>query len=361
MAYEIDFLPVGEGERSGDAIALRVGDFSARDKQLVLVIDGGTKESGEQLVKHIKRYYQTDDVDLVVCTHSDADHASGLTEVLENLSVGQFWMHLPWEHTDRIRSLFKDGRLTVTGLREKFRKSLETARELKAIAKRKGIPIVEPFSDKVNRNNILYVLSPSTAYYESLLPNFRIAPEPKEEVGVLEKVVTAAREVVTRVAENWGLETLTDPEEDASSAENNSGAVLRLQFDGKQFLFTADAGVPALTEAANYADGSGIDLKACTFIQIPHHGSRRNVGPTILNRILGPRGLQQSFNKTACVSASKGGEPKHPSKRVVNACKRRRAEVYATQGITLCYHSDDAPDRGWGKADPLPFYNEVED
>ncbi len=65
MAYEIDFLPVGEGERSGDAIALRIGDLSARDKQLVLVIDGGTKESGEELVKHIKQYYQTDHVDLV--------------------------------------------------------------------------------------------------------------------------------------------------------------------------------------------------------------------------------------------------------------------------------------------------------
>ena len=41
--YEIDFLPVGSGERSGDAICVRCG--SPGDYK-VMVYDGGTKESG---------------------------------------------------------------------------------------------------------------------------------------------------------------------------------------------------------------------------------------------------------------------------------------------------------------------------
>jgi hypothetical protein len=54
MGYEIDFLPVGEGEDSGDAIALRFGSlFGPRSEQTVVVIDGGFKESAEGLVSHI--------------------------------------------------------------------------------------------------------------------------------------------------------------------------------------------------------------------------------------------------------------------------------------------------------------------
>ena len=100
MGYEIDFLPVGEGEKSGDAIALRFGNLHGnRDEQTVVVIDGGFKGTGEKLVEHIRHYYGTDDVDLVISTHSDADHVSGLTVVLEELRVGHLWMHQPWNRT----------------------------------------------------------------------------------------------------------------------------------------------------------------------------------------------------------------------------------------------------------------------
>ena len=61
------------------------------------------------------------------------------------------------------------------------------------------------------------------------------------------------------------------------------------------------------------------------------------------------------------VSASKEGEPKHPSKKVVNAFKRRGAEVFATQGNDLVRRSKDAPNRQWGSASPLPFYSQVEE
>src|SRR2546422_6088647 len=108
MAYEIDFLPVGDGERGGDPIALRVWNQSNPAGQQVVVIDGGTKESGALLVSHIKKFYGTDVVDLVVCTHSDSDHACGLMEVLENLTVRNLTMHLPWKHAANIDDLFKD-------------------------------------------------------------------------------------------------------------------------------------------------------------------------------------------------------------------------------------------------------------
>jgi len=38
----------------------------------------------------------------------------------------------------------------------------------------------------------------------------------------------------------------------------------------------------------------GFPMQQFTFVQIPHHGSRRNVGPTVLNRLLGGIQLEGS-------------------------------------------------------------------
>ena len=362
MGFQVDFLPVGNGEKGGDAIALRYGKLDGtRSEQEVIVIDGGTKESGENLVKHIQKYYKTDQVNFVISTHPDADHSSGLSVVLENLKVDNLWMHRPWEHAQDIKDAFKNGRITGKGLKESIKKSLENAYELETIAKRKEIPIFEPFSDLLNKDNQLIILGPSEEFYEDLLPNFRETPEAKEAVAWPEKLVTVVKEVIKWIAETWGMETLTDPEEGEASAENNTSTILFLQLNGKKFLFTSDAGIEALNNAIDKAESLGIDLREVGFLQIPHHGSKHNVGPTILNHIIGEKLREQKHLKTAFVSSPKNGDPKHPSRKVVNALKRRGAKAYATKGISMRQSSPDAPDRGWKKADPLPFYDQVEE
>lgn len=55
MGYEIDFLPVGDNSKSGDAIALRYGNlYGSRAEQRVVVVDGGFTDDGEALVNHIR-------------------------------------------------------------------------------------------------------------------------------------------------------------------------------------------------------------------------------------------------------------------------------------------------------------------
>lgn len=359
MGYEVDFLPVGNGERSGDAIAVRFGNlFGPRREQTVVVIDAGFEESGEDLVEHIETYYKTDYVDIAVSTHPDADHAAGLAVVLERLRVGALWLHLPWEHTEDIARMFKDGRVTDTSVREALRKSLDTARELERLAVRRRIPIMEPFTGVTDATGRIEVLGPTEKFYEDLLPGFRGTPEPAFR-GLWAKPVEAAKELIRRVLERWDLETLTD--EGETSAENNSSAILLIQpVDDYYMMFTGDAGIPALTEAAEYLDARGFDFRELKFIQVPHHGGQRNVGPSILNRLIGPKLPAEGKIKTAFVSAAEDGEPKHPSKKVSNAFRRRGAPVHATQGVAK-RHRRDAPDRGWSPSTPLPFYKEVED
>lgn len=361
VGFEIDFLPVGEGERGGDAIAVRWGNLHGeRSEQKIMLIDGGTKESGQSLVEHVKKYYKTSQVDYVFCSHPDADHASGLTEAINNLVVSVLCLHRPWEHAQDLKDLFKNGKITCTGLKDRLKKALEDAYELETLAKQKNIRIYEPFADDfTDKNAELIVLSPTKDFYSLMVANFRETPQPKENLTLAEKIVTAVKEAIKWVAENWGMETLVNPQDNETSAENNSSIILLLQVDGKKFLFTGDAGVEALNEAIKKAVNLGIDLKTVNFIQIPHHGSKHNVGPLLLDALVGVKLRESAQVKTAFVSAPKEGDPKHPSRKVVNAFIRRGAKVIATQGSVKVHH-DNAPERvGWTTAQPLAFYNEV--
>jgi beta-lactamase superfamily II metal-dependent hydrolase len=360
IGYEVDFLPVGDGKKSGDAIALRFGELLVDPpQQTVVVIDGGFEASGEALVEHIRKHYKTTTIAAVVLTHPDGDHASGIKALLEKMTVHNLVMHLPWNHTDDIDHLFLDDRVTDESVKRRLRESLDAARELEKIAKRKGIKIVEPFYGLTGFNNVMRVLGPTEAYYKSLLPGFRGTPVPKEGFEALvERLLKEAKETVKKVAEKWGFETLDDSGE--TSAENNSSAILMFSIDGENMLFTGDAGIPALTEVYARLQAENFDFSTLKFVQVPHHGSRRNIGPTLLNAIIGPKLAQPATIKTAFVSASADGAPKHPAKKVTNAFMRRGAPVHVTAGTSKS-HRKNAPDRGWVNSTPLPFYDEVEE
>jgi len=365
--YEIDFLAVGPESKSGDAIALRFGNLleKKREEQAVVVIDGGFKDDGQKIIDHIKKYYDgTDIIDLVIATHPHEDHIAGLQTLLKEMQVNEFWMHRPWDetHTNNISRWFVDGRVTDKSVSEALRKSLDTARELERIAEGKEIPIIEPFVGTYKDFGFgrIDIAGPTKEYYESLLPDF---PESKGAIatlltGATERVV----ETISKVFENWNIETLDDNGE--TSAENNSGAITLLTVDSKQLLFNGDAGIPALTNAVDFLEAQNIRYGSFSFIQVPHHGSKRCVGPTILNRLIGPKlSEEQKGTKkmSAFCSCAANGAPKHPSKKVTNAFRRRGAPVYATQGSGWLHHNN-APNReGWNSGSPLQFFEEVEE
>lgn len=364
MGFEIDFLAVGEGARSGDAIALRWGNlFGRRDEQFVMVVDGGNKASGAALVSHIREHYGTSDVNLVLNTHPDADHASGLAVVLEELTVKKLWIHQPWNRLQHIHDLVQDGRITHDSLRARIEEALEAAHNLETMAEEKDIRIWEPFvcGAMERKGATIHVLGPSREYYTELLPEFDDMPALQEATANFSegpyRYFKAAAEVdETRI---WLDETLEEPDDGNVRAENNSSVILLIQVDGEQILLTADAGVPALTRAYGRALGLGIDLTKCCLYQVPHHGSRRNISPSILDLLLGPILPVGTWARaTAYVSAAPKASPKHPSPKVTNAFRRRGVQVIGTQGKSLCYFRN-APQRyGWGPVSALPLLDE---
>jgi hypothetical protein len=297
-------------------------------------------------------------------SHPDNDHASGMRTVVEELDVRQIVMHLPWKHSEAVSDLLDDGRVTLNSLSEGAKGELCSAYEIAELADEYRIPVVEPFAGVSTPNGELIVLGPTLQFYQSMLANFRFMPGVEVApvtFSFTEMFKTAKAAVLDMIPETWAWETLIDPAVGSTSAENNSSAIFLLQIDGRKLLFTGDAGVLALTNAADFALMHGISLAGISFAQGPHHGSRRNVGKTILNRLFGAPRATDAQDWTAFISASKDGAPKHPHKKVMNALKRRGARVHVTAGGKK-WHYHNAPTRAdFSPVEPVPFYNMVED
>ena len=111
-----------------------------------------------------------------------------------------------------------------------------------------------------------------------------------------------------------------------TSAENNMSVIQYANLCEKRILLTADAGRDALAEAIEYAPLIGLTLPGLDRIQVPHHGSRRNVSTELLDRLLGVRLASRSANEEekiiAIISAAQGDED-HPRKAVVRALIHR--------------------------------------
>lgn len=352
MGFEIDFLAVGDESRGGDAIAIRYGNLkSDPPDQKVIVIDGGYNKNGRALVRLIKDHYHSDHIDAVVSTHPDQDHSSGLEVVLERMEVGVLLMHLPWKHS-RSLSEAKSASFRSFASVGTLEASLNQVTRLEEIATRKGIPIIEPFEGFLSDDGCFRILGPSKDYYEELLPKIVEASSRGITTRLMERVLR-------KIGETFHIETLRD--DGVTTQGNNSSVISLLNVEGYQFLFTGDGGIPALERVLNVLESEGFKPGEFRYVQIPHHGSRHNIGPSVLNRMLGPKGQDKPHSKAFVSIPKDNTEHKHPSKKVTNAYLRRGYEVYKTGGTNL-RQPHNAPDRpGYSPAEPLPFYDQVED
>ena len=347
FGFEIDFLPVGNGDRSGDAICMRWGYNLQSDHpdQFVMVVDGGFAETGDQLVNHIPTYYKTHTVNLVVNTHPHADHVRGLHAVLEQLFVKRLWIHQPWNHQE-LSTSFRNGRFIHRNTRPKLIDGLESAFLLVGKAKRKGVCVEEPFAPYRCDSGCgvaISVLGPWKDTYDWLLPGFKALSRSVDSSGG-NRVECDEKKLVAY----WQKPL---DENGATSAENNSSVVLYLQLPNHLggVLLTGDAGIPALHDVCATASRMNIDFtRELQLFQIPHHGSIQNLTPQILDALFGSKSqamLADGFQRFAYASVSEDSDCMHPSKHVINALCERNVTCFQTKGITMYHQFGCVPKR----------------
>ena len=352
MGYEVDFLPVGDS--NGDAICIRYGD--AVNGYRIHVVDGGYVDTGPTVVEHITKYYGSPRyIDHVVLSHADGDHARGLKTVLESFEIGTLWMNRPWLYAAEIIDAFH-GNFTVEGLRKAIRDGYPVVAELEDIANQRGILIREAFSG--SSIGAFSVLAPTRARYLSLIPEFHHTPPSYAEPlkgGFLGEMLRRVKAAAERFVESWTEETLSE-NPPAVTASNESCVVQLGLIDGRAILLTADVGPKGLGEAADFAEAAGLKQQL-NVVQVPHHGSRRNVTPSILNRWLGHPVLNGQSRGTAFCSVGVN-KPEYPRKRVQNAFLRRGYGVIATRETWKSNYHDMPAKPGSVPVSPEPFVSE---
>lgn len=337
--FEIDFLWVGEETKTGDAIACRFTEPGTGQTRVV-IIDGGIIETGDRIVDHVKTYYGTYSVDLVVCTHPDNDHIKGLFSVIENLSVDRLLIHRPAQHGFS-RDDYKAGMVE----------------DLVALARRRGTAVDDTsFAGARYFNGALTVAGPTEANYKGFLSEQASFNSMEQAIAraLADQFGKAKRAFRTALGYDPG-ETLTD-DNGGTTPRNNTSIICNLEVDGYRALFTGDAGAPALTAAADLLDDAGLGYKALDFFDIPHHGSRHNLTKDLCDRLFGPinGAVKQG---SAYVTVGQKAED-HPRSEVVNALKRRGYPVYEARGRNIWWHRG-TPDRpSYGPIDPLDWLDE---
>jgi beta-lactamase superfamily II metal-dependent hydrolase len=354
MTYEVDFLPVGDS--SGDAIVIRYG--SDKDGFWLHVVDGGLTDTAKTIIDHIEKYYPGYWINHMVLSHADNDHACGLIGVLERFEVKNLWMNRPWLYAREVLQDFH-GNFTLEGLIADIRARHPYLVELERIATKKGTQIHEVFQGaQIGR---FRVLAPSRQRYINLIPDFEKTPTsyrmenaaPKQ-FGLLRSLAEAAKKWLD---EKWDVETLSENPQPPTSASNESCIVQYADLEnGNTVLLTADVGPVGLAEAAKFRDALG--LPPPKFVQVPHHGSRHNVTPWVLDQWLGPRKPPASEVGLAYCSVGANATD-YPRGQVKNAFIRRGYPVYANRTITISHYCGPGHP-GLRPITPEPFASTVE-
>lgn len=339
MSYngiEVDMLNLG----NADSILVTrwVADTATR-----VLIDGGNSSDDEKVLDFLHTRGITY-LDHIVCSHPHDDHIGGLIGIVRSSQIdfGQAWVHLPWNHIDQntLANVLRESEASASRVVKIVRDSFQSTQNLVSAIRSRRKPIVEPFAGL--KIGFLFVCGPSEQFYTQLLKDFADL----EKLHAMEKAIAdyEIKDLVETLYAGQAEAAQSQLGQAPTEPENNSSTILWAKHINDTLLFTADAGVEALTAAKQVYQLSGL-----SWMQVPHHGSRRNINEDLIGHFK---------PKTAFVSAD--GTRKHPRRAVVNAFKAVGSKVFSTHypnnGGNKWFHLGDFPDRS-DYSNAVPLYD----
>ncbi len=296
----IDMLDVGKG----DSYVVELDN--GLEQKYSLIIDGGTMERSDVLISHVQKYHNNQ-INLVICTHPDTDHIGGLITLLEHCNVHDLFLNDPRDVLPE-STLLQRARDNLTPEEVLvFKSAFERIDELKEQAAYQGtrhhqITFANPQARFVWGGWSVYILGPSENLFRDIWLNEDVVRDWFSS-DIVNNLVNAQP----------NSSVLDDPSIDTKPV-NNSSIIILIEGYGKKFLFTGDAGKRALRDAMTVRDISNL-----TWLDVPHHGSRRNLDTQIINHFA---------PQVAYISSP--GTTKHPRRTVIRALQKAGSVVYST-------------------------------
>lgn len=284
--FTIELLPA----RYGDAIWIEYGDAAAPHR---ILIDGGAAKSSADVIRELMRARIGDaaalDFELIVLTHIDADHITGLLRLFEDAKVAlhprDVWFNA-WQHLPSDLMGAKQAERLSTAIRR---------RKLPWNADFGGGPVRLPGTLKdPNPDSLPDIELPGGMHLTLLSPTYaglaRLRPVWQAEVDAAG--LTPGGEPAQQGAADLlgGPRVPLRPDEDAKepfkadpTAPNGSSIAFLAEYDGRSALLTGDAHAPVLeTSIATLIRNRGHDRLPVDAVKLAHHGSKYNLSPALL-------------------------------------------------------------------------------
>lgn len=279
--FEIDMLDV----KAADAFLIHAfTEIEGREYEYVVLIDAGNEGDGKKILNHINKYYKQKYIDLAICTHCDSDHYGGFKELIlehqnssSSFKINHFWVHDPYKHVnvDDVKYV-RNAKTLRTRLNEAY--AFDDGSSLLDMIDKAKITRKEPFKGTEYSPLNIFVLGPTKEYYESLIPEFRVDFDFKEEQQ--DDAYVGFNKICYNTEEEFFNKTLENANDDSSKV-NQSSVIFAMGVDTRVFLFTGDAGRDALMRVVNI-DTEGV-LKNVAWMKVPHHGSKHNLNNAIIS------------------------------------------------------------------------------
>ena len=287
--------------KDGDAIIIHA---EKNDKDLLIVIDGG-EGHGAKVCSDVDLYckkLEKEAPDLIICTHFDEDHISGVIDLIEKYQnkIKMIWIHQP---VAAVKELFEAAnavleRINSTGMttkineeklhqnymvslnHEKYEMILEKIKKIDLLfqtIKKYNILTKQPFANNcaIAGWEEIKIIGPTEAYYKEVFKkthNLLEFFEEEYEGILLEKIEK------TILAPGQDPCVLMKKTSASITPTNKASTIVCFECEDGKYLFTGDAGIESFKETIGYPDY----IRNLKFLKIPHHGSNNNMSKDLV-------------------------------------------------------------------------------
>jgi hypothetical protein len=277
--------------RIGDAIWIEYGDPRSPHR---ILVDGGARNSTGTTIAELMgiRIGAADpDFELIVLTHIDADHITGLLHLFEDPGIAlrprdvwfNGWQHLPSD----LLGAKQAERLSVAIQRRHLPWNKDFGGNAVRLAGTREQPVPKVLPEiRLPGGMVLTLLSPT---YEGLANLRPVWKKELDKAGLVPGAKTTPASQADLLGTSGPLRPKKDAQEKFSpdTAEANGSSIAFLaEYDGRSALLTGDAHASVLEGSIRTLLGNRCEdkLKVDAF-KLPHHGSKYNLSPELLGLI----------------------------------------------------------------------------
>jgi len=281
----------------GDCILIKT--FDNDNNEFVILVDGGTSQTFRYFLKN--ELEQIQKIDLLVLTHIDSDHITGLISFFKSNLIGSILIDEIWMNHPEIVDVDNDELIS----KKQGNTLFDLIRVKKPYTKLKEISTDDSL---LERKGLKFtVLSPTPDIKKELLRQWKCSELPKEENFKVN--ISSQKDSYSESLESLNKIPFAPESSWKSDIYNSSSISFLLESKDISLLLLADSRPEVIEKSLREKGFSEEEPLNVDYLKISHHGSLNNTSQNLLSIIT---------TKHYLISTNGGNaDHKHPSRETI--------------------------------------------